>query len=257
MLFSVNYKSAYKQEADEIRCPINQLGLIFPFMKDNPDKRYNIADVSSIERSKAIEQIEIVKEITNNYTIECGDIATFRSLIFNGYNAYLRFPVTDWETFDNLVKQGASDIYIDGPLGFQSSAIIKAKQNNPVKIRVSPTVSSNAVLGTSKTASSFFIRPEDLSEYKNVIDIIDFKVPEQEKEDTLYKIYKRGTFDFNLADLIEHLNMKVPNLFIQKEFVEHRLNCGQRCKMPGKTCHLCDTQISLTNTLLNYFERNN
>lgn len=257
MLFSLSYKSAHKQEADEIKCPVNQLGLILPFMKDNPNKRYNIADVSSVERNKMIEQVELVKEIVEDYTIECDNIATFRSLVFNGYNAYIRFPVTDWETFNNLVQSGASDIYIDGPLGFQCSTIIKAKQNNSIKIRVSPTISSNAALGSSKTATSFFIRPEDLSAYEDMIDIIDFKIPEQEKEDTLYKIYKRGTFNFNLADLIEHLNMRVPNLFIQKEFVEHRLNCGQRCKLPSKACHMCDTQISLTNTLLDYFEKNN
>lgn len=257
MLFSVNYKSAYKQEADEIRCPVNQLGLILPFIKNNPNKRYNIAAVSSVERPKMIEQIDIVKEITDNYTIECNDISTLISLIFNGYNAYLSFPVTDWETFSNLVNQGVSDIYIDGPLGFQFDAVIKAKQDNPVKIRVSPTVSPNAALSSLETSSSFFIRPEDLTRYEEMIDIIDFKIPEQEKEDALYKIYKRGTFDFNLADLIEHLRLRVPNLFIQKEFVDYRLNCGQRCRIPGKSCHLCDTQVSLTNTLLDYFKRNN
>lgn len=42
MIFSVNYHSQYKQEAQEIRCPINQLGTIFTFIKDNPNKRYNI-----------------------------------------------------------------------------------------------------------------------------------------------------------------------------------------------------------------------
>ena len=93
MLFSLSYKSAHKQEADEIKCPVNQLGLILPFMKDNPNKRYNIADVSSVERNKMIEQVELVKEIVEDYTIECDNIATFRSLVFNGYNAYIRFPV--------------------------------------------------------------------------------------------------------------------------------------------------------------------
>lgn len=57
MKFSLNYRSKHKQEADEIRCPINQLGTIFPFIKDNPNKRYNIiiADDSSIEHDRMIE----------------------------------------------------------------------------------------------------------------------------------------------------------------------------------------------------------
>lgn len=49
MLFSVSYKSAHKQEADEIWCPWNQLGLLWEFIKDNKEKRYNVLvnDVSS------------------------------------------------------------------------------------------------------------------------------------------------------------------------------------------------------------------
>lgn len=258
MKFSLNYKSKHKQQADEIRCPINQLGTIFSFIKDNPDKRYNIiiADDSPIARDKMIEQIEYVREVAENYTIQCGNIPTFRSLVDAGYNAYLRFPVTDWETFRYLQTIGASDIYIDGPLGFQTSALVKGKDS--VAIRVSPTVSPNTALSIKDTnANSFFIRPEDLEKYSNAIDIIDFKVANQEKEDTLFQIYKRGTFGFNLKELIEGLNYTVPNLFITPDFAQNRLNCGQRCKIPGKSCHLCDTQFSLTNTVLSYFEKAN
>ena len=34
MKFSVSYKSKYKDQADEIKCPINQLGLIIKKYKD-------------------------------------------------------------------------------------------------------------------------------------------------------------------------------------------------------------------------------
>lgn len=47
MLFSLNYKSAYKQEADEIRCPINQIGAVYNFIKENPSKRYNVSIISN------------------------------------------------------------------------------------------------------------------------------------------------------------------------------------------------------------------
>lgn len=258
MKFSLNYRSKHKQEADEIRCPINQLGTIFPFVKDNPDKRYNIiiADNSSIEHDCMIEQIEYVKQVADNYTIQCGDIATFRGLLETGYNAYLRFPVVDWETFQNLQKSGSSDIYIDGPLGFQSSALVKGKKNT--MIRVSPTISPNVSLSIDSTnASSFFIRPEDLDKYNGAIDIIDFKMIDQDKEDTLFQIYKHGTFNFNLKELIEGLNCTVPNLFIPSDFAQARLNCGQHCKIPGRGCSLCDTQLSLTNTIVDYFEKSN
>lgn len=255
MLFSLNYKSSHKQEADEIRCPINQLGLIFQFIKDNPDKRYNIivAEDSHVERDRMIEQIEYVKAVANNYTIQCGNIPTFRSFVDNGYNAYLRFPVADWETFQGLKSCGASDIYIDGPLGFQHDALIKAKDN--VNIRVSPTLSPNVSITKDETnANSFFIRPEDLKSYEQAIDIIDFKIDDQDKEDVLFQIYKRGSFAFDLKELIQELNVSVPNLFIPPEFGKYRLNCNQKCKEPTRNCHLCDIELSLINKIINYFE---
>lgn len=258
MLFSLNYKSSLKQQADEIRCPINQLGSIFNFIKDNPDKRYNIiiADSSSIDTTKLVEQVEFVKRVADDYTIECGDIALVRSLINGGFNAYLRFPVPEWETFSNLKDIGVSDIYIDGPIGFQCDALKKAHNN--IKIRVSPTVSANGSLGIGSNIESFFIRPEDLHLYSDVIDIIDFKVIDPEKENALFNIYKRGTFNFNLEDLVEHLNVRVPNLFIKTSFGQDRLNCGMRCVDPSRgQCHLCDTEIFLTNTLYKYIEQSN
>ncbi len=206
-----------------------------------------------------IEQIEYVKAIAQDYTIECTDIATFRGFKTAGYNAYLRFPVTDWETVYCLIAAQVSDIYIDGPLGFSHDMFVKLKKDNDIKIRVSPTVSPNVALTDINTsnANSFFIRPEDLDKYSDVIDIIDFKIKDQEKEDTLFSIYKRGTFNFNLKELIEQLNISAPNLFITKDFAKMRLNCRQRCKTPDGNCHLCDTQLTLTNTILNYFEQSN
>lgn len=255
MLFSVNYRSTHKQEADEIRCPVNQLGTLFDFIKNNPSKRYNIVIYKNDNIDKALEQIDYVKAIAQDYTIACSNIATFRALIYKGYNTYLQFPITDWETFLNLQQNFATDIYIDGPLGFQCNNLRKGKMG--IKIRVSPTISPNAALGIGSNANSFFIRPEDLYLYEDVIDIIDFNEPDQDKEDVLFNIYKRGTFDFNLSELIPALNVTAPNLFIRPDFAEARLNCKQRCCCPGRTCHSCDIQFSLTNRVIRYFNKSN
>lgn len=138
-------------------------------------------------------------------------------------------------------------------LGFSVPSLEKLEN---VNIRVSPTVSPNAALGSSDV-TSFFIRPEDLSLYENAINIIDFKVTDQDKEDTLFKIYKRGSFLFDLSQLIENLNQKTPNKFIPQGFGKYRLDCGQRCKIPGRSCHLCQTELSYTNTMMKYFEQEN
>ena len=77
----------------------------------------------------------------------------------------------------------------------------------------------------------------------------------QDKEDTLFNIYKRGTFYYNLNDLLEGCKFSVLNPFIKPEFGQSRLNCGQRCLIPGHSCHLCATQIELTNLVYNYFKQ--
>lgn len=162
-----------------------------------------------------------------------------------GYNRYLRFPVTDWETFQELREAEVSDIYIDGPLGFQMDLLEKYKGD--IKIRVSPTISPNASLSAERKPTSFFIRPEDLSLY-SAIDIIDFSQPSKDKEDTLFSIYTRGSFSYDINLLIDGLPSR-NNLLFKEEFGKTRLNCKQKCNIPGHHCHYCDTYFSVASRL--------
>ena len=247
MIFSVNHHSKHKTAAQEIRCPYNQLGSIFNFVKINPDKRYNVIvpdELIDTEMKKAIEQINFIKEVANDYTVQCGSIPQLHAFLSAGYNAYLRWPVVDWETYYNLRNLEVSDIYIDGPLGFEAKKIAESK--GKTKIRVSPTISPNASLTReNKQPSSFYIRPEDLSLYKDMIDVIDFKQVNQEKEDVLFDIYNRGSFNFNIDQLIETLPKGMNNLMFKSDFAKTRLNCGQKCRIPGRTCHLCENYFTI------------
>lgn len=256
MLFSVNYHSTRLKEADEIRCPINQLGQIYNFLKENSNKRYVITEIDRVEWNKAIEQIDIIREKVRDYTIECTSIIGVKKFINNGYHAFIKYPVTDWETLQGFLTIGVSDVYIDGSLGFSLKEVAKLCADTKTKIRISPTVSSNAAL-TGIEPYSFFIRPEDLSLYEKYINVIDFKVQDKEKEDALFSIYKRGSFYYNLKDLLDSCTFSVLNPFIKPEFGQARINCGQRCLIPGHSCHLCETQIQLTNLVYDYFKEKN
>lgn len=99
MILSVHSHSPYKSAAGEIRCASNQLGTIFEFVKEHPNKRYNILFTKEQELNKLIEQIEYIKTVAKDYTIECEDVTILKKLLDLGLNAYLRFPATDWETF--------------------------------------------------------------------------------------------------------------------------------------------------------------
>lgn len=248
MILSVNSNSSYKNAAGEVRCASNQLGTIFEFVKNNPNKRYNILLQEKQDIDKAIEQIEYIKAVADDYTVECSSIASVKALHALGYNAYLRFPATDWETFQGLLSIGCSDICIDGPLGFQVDNIAKAK--GTVKIRVMPTISPNASL-SAPSASHFFIRPEDKSLYEPAIDIFDLRQGDLDKENALFSIYNRGSFNFDISELIENVPNGVNNIAL-KGFAEKRLNCKQRCKIPGGRCKWCETQFSFVDIATKY-----
>lgn len=248
MILSVNSNSSYKTAAGEVRCASNQLGTIFEFVKSHPNKRYNVLLQEKENLDKAIEQVKYIQAVADDYTIECNNIAAAKALIALGYNAYIRFPVTDWETFQGLLNFGCSDIFIDGPLGFQMTEIAKAK--GETKIRVMPTTSPNASL-CAPSASHFFIRPEDKALYEPAIDIFDLRQGDLEKENAVFSIYNRGSFNFDIDELIENVPSDVNN-FALANFAEKRLNCRQRCKEPGSRCRWCDTQFSFVSTATKY-----
>lgn len=236
-----------KNKVDEIKCPINQLGSIFDYVKENPNKRYNI--VSNFEHLNDIlyKQIDFIREVAADYTVGCSNFRAMEDLIKKGYNAYFAHPIADWETFLNLVKAGVSDIWIDGSLGFQRNNIVLAKEN--VKIRVSPTMSINAAFSHGDNLNSFFIRPEDLHLYEGAIDIVDFCQTGKHAEETLLDIYQRGTYMANLRILIKQLNVDIDNNLLPTDFGKARLDCGQKCFIPNKTCHNCFNNAKLSKAL--------
>ena len=240
----------------EIKCPHNRLGDVYDYFKEHSDKRCNIVLEGAEIPERFFEQVDLLKERCEKYTISCTNFGVMNHILEHGYNAYFDYPITDWEMFDTLQKIGVSDITIDGPLGFQMDKIKLGKKDTI--IRVSPCASANASLSLSENANSFFIRPEDMHLYEDAIDIIDFRAPNTDTEKVLLDIYSRGSFDFNLNLLVKHLNMDVENPFIDSsKFAQARLNCGQRCKIPGRACHMCSTQFKLTNLILNYVKNRN
>ena len=247
MLFSISYQSKMKKLADEIRCPYNQLGLLLKFMKENPQKRYLIelpSDINQEGIDKAIKELEIIKDMISDYTFACYSLNSFKETRKRSYQAFLALPVTDWELFDSLLEQGASDIWIDGALGFQVNTITRAKGNT--RIRAVPNYS--AVIDSMKP-NSFFIRPEDLSKYEDAIDIVFFREKEVSREELVFTIYKRGNFIGNIEDLIPVTREPTPNALFKEDFADVRLNCRQSCKVPGHHCAYCRTYFNIGKNL--------
>lgn len=173
-------------------------------------------------------------------------------MLDKGYPAYLKYPATDWETFMELKKLGVRDLVIDGPLCYQMDKISKGKEN--MNIRVNPIFSINSAL-TQGLPQDFFIRPEDLS-YYSAIDYLDFNITtNKDKEDALFSIYSKQQFNYSLENLFPNIPYDINNSFFKSDFAEQRANCGQKCKVPGGSCHFCNRYFALIKHSIDLIEK--
>lgn len=244
MRISVHYTSKWVKEAEEIKCPWNQLGLVLPSLQKNPNSRLVIIIPEEIDdTTQFYHQIEKILDLEIPYTIETNKINFCRSLINDGYSAYLNYPVTDWETFHQLKELGVSDIWIDGPLCFQADRLALAIMGTDLILRVCPTNDTAVAITKNREPTSFYLRPEDKTMLS--VGVLDFQMDDIQKENALYSIYKRGTFAYGIGELIPGLPTDIPNSIFPQEFGERRANCGQRCQIPGYSCHYCDNYFYL------------
>ena len=150
------------------------------------------------------------------------------------------FNADSLDKLKELCEMGVTDVYVSGSLGFdlKSARIIADKYN--VKIRVIPNMAQVATFGLfegkRKDISSFWIRPEDIHMYEDLVDVIEF-IGNDKKQSTFYEIYFQSkTWKGNLAVIIAGLE-DVNNIAIPKEFTERRLDCGKKCLIDK--CHSC------------------
>lgn len=245
MLFST--KAAFSnlwKNAHEIRCPYNRLGDIIPL---DADKRYVILVPEEYDAEKLNHELEKFDKLQHAYyTIGCKNLGLLLQLRQEGRPAYLDFPVTDWETFHNLLYLGVTDILVSGAVAFSMPKMALYVESG-LKIRVIPNLSSS--LYTHEDFSSFFIRPEDLAKYEPYVNVVEFYSYDEKAEEALFDIYNRGTFLDEIHYLIQGLNSNVNNATILKEFGDSRLSCGQVCKIPGKRCNICTNAAKMYDNL--------
>ena len=61
--------------------------------------------------------------------------------------------------------------------------------------------------------------------------------------------YAMGIILSHSTRLVENINNKI----FKPNFANARLNCGQKCRTPGKSCHICETYFTIIAQLNNFF----
>lgn len=148
----------------------------------------------------------------------------------------------NFEMFYVQKNLGAADIYVTGSLGFYLDKLQQFRDQ--VKLRVFPNI-AQSTRGTTKLLPplyKFFIRPEDIEMYENLIDTLEI-YPSKDRTSVIYEIYKRQQWLGSLSDIIMDLDVDIQNDTIAPYFALHRKQCHQDCLL--NRCTLCDQILSI------------
>lgn len=159
---------------------------------------------------------------------------------FTGYVA------ANFDQLNYLCSLGVSDVYLAEDICFDLKRAKRVCSNHNVQIRAFPNVGQSGIK-SGPALKKFFIRPEDVEEYSDVIDILEFWGP-LDRQATLHKIYTKGVWFGDLKDLILDLDLSFDSRRIMPGFAYARKVCGRKC-MKGESCAICDRVYSISEKL--------
>lgn len=247
------YQSELINEADEWTIDYNPDDKTFlPFLDLHKDKRINLRVLDKINITEPL-GANFIKDLQKEYPnvyIEFGDyskeiIDVIKENEIKNY--FFSIFVNNIDAFYILVNSGVSDIYIVEALGFELNKLSKVAKEHNVKVRVFPNM-AQALGPEIPDLKKFFIRPEDLQDYEEFIDVCEFFY-EDEKCINYFHIYKDKKEWFgDLSEIIGGLNSKLDSRYILPKFGELRSRCGKKC-FRGEPCHICDLIAETADTL--------
>lgn len=224
------------QEADEILVPQgSSLDIIENLINLYPDKDI-VFDCSGVP-ALALNDLNI---ISKNHLI----LAIHSPKDLGNYTGRWYFAEPCSSIYDAKFLKGLGSEYIvpEPPLFFN---LPELKSTIDIKVRCNPTNATISSWGFVRPHNyhGAWIRPEDLADYENFIDIIEFSEKKFEREEKLYEIYKarewKGTLDMIIPSLGS--NARNPLIF---PLGTTRLYCHQSCEK-DTNCRFCDRAILL------------
>lgn len=159
---------------------------------------------------------------------------------------YFGFMATNFDQLYYLCERGVSEVYLAEDICFDLVRARRVCDRYGVKIRVFPNV-AQANVRDNPGHKKFFIRPEDVEIYADVIDTLEFW-GEPDRQEIFYRIYKSGRWFGQLKEIIADLNIEFDSRCIVPGFAQSRKTCGRKC-MKGDNCKICDSILSISRKL--------
>jgi hypothetical protein len=150
---------------------------------------------------------------------------------------YFGFYVSNFDQLHYVLNLGAKQVYLVEDICFDLERAKRLCVRHEAKIRAIPNV-AQASVATTPTIKKFFIRPEDVKEYADVIDTLEFWGP-ADRQEILLRIYKSGKWFGDLKALMLDFDIEFDSRTIMPGFAQIRKTCERKC-MKGEHCHICD-----------------
>jgi hypothetical protein len=213
---------------------------LIKFLEDKNENQRYIINITSLELDEIKENIEIFKGayISHpNISFMLKDVKGHCIFKDAGIPFFFDTKIQDTDVLYEYVKLGVSDVYLVNEICFSLRQIAPFCKGHQVKIRVFPNIAQKSI--GEKDLKSFFIRPEDIEEYNEYIDICEFE-GSLDRQAVYYEIYTEGKWAGNLNEIIIGLKTEEPidNSAIIPTFVQPRLGCMKRCNY--EKCQSCD-----------------
>ena len=240
----------YLEKANELKVIWEKRDIIPEIFEQYPDKEVVLECLETKLTEEEYEELKLYNDLSRGkFKICCGNFKLFQD---TDIPFYIGFPATDFYTLKGMAAVGVCAVRVDGPLIFDLASVRKSVS---VEIRVTPNVAYADGYPRENGIAGGWIRPEDLDNYTDLIDVIEFEDVNKHKEQALYRIYiEEKEWDGDLKDLITNLNYPGANRMIDPKISMTRKDCKQSC-MRGGICRLCKTMLDLASPEL-YKEKN-
>lgn len=200
-------------------------------------------------------QVDFIKAVIDKYEANVaivlpeykfdGNRKVFDIFKEKGVPVFFSTMVHSWDELIGLANMGVSDIYIVEELGFELVDAAAVLHERGIQIRCYPNVAQSAHPDVPDI-KKFFIRPEDVEQYEQYVDVFEFY---GDSNNLYYKIYTKDKKWFgDLSEIIFDFNKNLDSRCIIPEFAEVRSRCGKKC-MKGSACRICEKVDRLAKTM--------
>lgn len=255
MKYSVNYSNKIKlDDFDEIIIRYEEQDReLITFLQDHQAQEVVLC-VREVDKFIADEHWRLINAIYETY--KNFSVCLYPARRFTEFSAEelraiaeLKMPwftgslVTTFDQLNYLLSIGASQVYLTEDICFDLVRAKRVCSANHALIRIFPNI-AQASIQTTPSLKKFFLRPEDVEEYSDCIDIIEFWGP-LDRQVILRRIYNKGHWYGDLNDLILDLHLSLDSRRLLNQFGEARKTCGRKC-LKGSSCAICDKMEALS-----------